>query len=53
MSTSASLRYSSPDIVISPKSIINDDDVQQFQQIIRDRRGMYLFIFMPTFLVYN
>ena len=41
MSTNSSRRYSSPDVAISAMSnIINDaNDTQQFQQIIRDRRG--------------
>jgi hypothetical protein len=53
MSTNPSKRYGSPDV---PKiSNVNDDDVQQFQQIIRERKGMsFLFnISMPTFLVNN
>jgi hypothetical protein len=43
MSTSPSRRYSASDVAISAMSnIINDEnDTQQFQQIIRDRRGTY------------
>ena len=41
MPTNPSQRYSLPDGTISSLStVINDDnDAQQFQQIIRDRRG--------------
>ena len=43
MSTrSPSKRYSSSDIPLTTMSNVNDDDAQQFQQIIRDRRGKYL-----------
>jgi len=40
MSTTPSKRFSSPEVATSKTSNINDDDVQQFQQIIRDRKGM-------------
>lgn len=42
MSTNPSKRFSSPDIGTSTKVDV-DDDVQQFQQIIRERKGMFLF----------
>ena len=41
MPISPAKRFSSPDVGISIMANANDDDVQQFQQIIRDRRGMY------------
>jgi hypothetical protein len=38
MSTSPAQRYSSPDIVTTMTGDVNEDDAQQFQQIIRDRK---------------
>jgi hypothetical protein len=52
MPTSPAKRYSSSVAAFAT----NDDDAQQFQQIIRDRRGkpVYSNISMSTFLdVYN
>ncbi len=42
MRPSSSKRYSSPDVAATKTSNVNaaDDDTQQFQQIIRDRKGM-------------
>lgn len=42
MSSSPPKRYSSSDVPQTTMSTIPDDDAQQFQQIIRDRRGKYL-----------
>lgn len=42
MSISPPKRYSSSDVAQTRMSNIMDDDAQQFQQIIRDRRGKYL-----------
>jgi len=48
MSTNPSKRYGSPDV---PKiSNVNDDDVQQFQQIIRERKGMSFCLISPCLL---
>jgi hypothetical protein len=38
MSTSPSQRSSSPDTASTMTGNVNEDDAQQFQQIIRDRR---------------
>jgi hypothetical protein len=64
MSISLSKRYNSSDVTTSTILNSNDDDAQQFQQIIKYRKGMSFFVFfllnlfflnisMPTFLVYN
>jgi hypothetical protein len=39
MSASSSQRYSSADITATTTGDVNADDAQQFQQIIRDRKG--------------
>jgi hypothetical protein len=44
MSTSSSKRKSSPDIATAMTGDVNTDDAQQFQQIIRDRKGKF-FVF--------
>lgn len=38
MSTSPSKRNSSPDMANTAMENVNEDDAQQFQQIIRDRK---------------
>jgi len=43
MSTSSSKRKSSPDIATAMTGDVNTDDAQQFQQIIRDRKGKFFF----------
>lgn len=65
MSTSPSKRNNSPDTATATVDDDNTDDAQQFQQIIRDRKGnLYIFdkffqlikeflIFSPTHVICN
>lgn len=45
MSTISSLKYNSVDPTLNSKLNTADDDTQQFQQIIRERRGMYFYLY--------
>ena len=42
MSTSPSKRNNSPDVAVKTNGNSNTDDAQQFQQIIRDRKGKFI-----------
>jgi hypothetical protein len=46
MSTSPSKRNNSPDVAMKMSGDSNTDDAQQFQQIIRDRKGKYFCFFV-------
>jgi len=50
MSVSSSKRKSSSDVATTMTGDVNTDDAQQFQQIIRDRKGEFfvLFIFLKV-----